>query len=136
MIESKLRHRGSRFGGVALTPTIGVQLVADLCLVVIIGVAPDAAVADEPPVASPFDCQLEPATRPLGLPVDEHRHEGASVIVRALIPRVIAQITRVALVIQHGPPIFRSELAQAESLGDYLHRLPGQAMAEEPSPFR
>ena len=133
--EAKGNNGPRRLGGVAATPLIGREFVADVSFERVDGLAracrlapgepghgkSDAAVTDEALRIFQRDRQLKLGARQGKLLREEHLHELLHVLRRTIDPVGVTQITRIALVGQHGGPIRFDEFAQDQTIGGELH---------------
>ena len=103
--KAKLHDGARRFRGVAASPVIGCQLVADAGFVGAGGCLANPAAADQLPAGFQDHGELKLAARLLGLLIEEYLHKALHMIRRAIGPVVIPQVARVALISQHRWPI-------------------------------
>ena len=116
------RHDGPRrFGGVAVTPLIGCEFVADVGFGRVDAFQSDAAVADEALIVFQHDGELIFGARLSKLLREEQLHELFDVLRRTIEPVGVTQITRIALISQHGEPVRLDEFAQDQTVGGELH---------------
>jgi hypothetical protein len=85
-----VEHGARGFGGIALSPMVGVQFEADVALVSTGGFQPEAAVSDQLPTGLEGRCELEPEARVFLLLGQEPLDERADILGCSLRPGVVA----------------------------------------------
>ena len=111
-MKTELHHGPGGFGGEAPAPVLRRQLVADVRLPLVFGLASDSAVPDQTGSIRQRDRQLEFSSRSLRLLVHKHLDEVPHLLLRTSGPRVETEVARVGLICQDIGPVFFHKIAE------------------------